>query len=39
MVERPGFGQSPTCGVDDMAADAVWIAVMLGDGAHLIGHS
>ncbi len=39
MVERPGFGQSPTRGVDDMAADAVWIAAMLGDGAHLIGHS
>ncbi len=39
MVERPGFGQSPSRGVDDMESDAIWIAEMLGDGAHLIGHS
>ena len=39
IVERPGFGQSPSRGVDDMAADSVWIAAMLGDGANLIGHS
>ncbi len=39
FVERPGFGGSPSRGVDDMLADAVWIAEMLGDGAHLIGHS
>ena len=39
IVERPGFGQSPSRGVDDMERDAVWIADMLGDGAHLIGHS
>ena len=39
IVDRPGFGQSPSRGVDDMEADAVWIAEMLADGAHLIGHS
>lgn len=39
LVERPGFGQSATRGVDDMEADAEWIADMVGDGAHLVGHS
>ena len=39
VVERPGFGQSQSRGGDDMEADAVWIADMLGDGANLIGHS
>lgn len=39
VVDRPGFGQSPTHGPDDMEADAVWIADMLGDGAHLVAHS
>lgn len=39
LVERPGFGASASRGVDDMDADAEWIADMLGDGAHLVGHS
>ena len=39
LVDRPGFGQSPSRGVDDMEADAIWIADMLGNGANLIGHS
>lgn len=39
VVDRPGFGQSPTRGPDDMEADAVWIADMLGSGAHLVAHS
>lgn len=39
LVERPGFGESASRGVDDMEADAEWIAEMLGDGAHLVGHS
>jgi pimeloyl-ACP methyl ester carboxylesterase len=39
LVDRPGFGRSPSRGVDDMVADAVWISDMLGDGAHLLGHS
>ena len=39
VADRPGFGGSPTRGVDDMEADADWIAEMLGGGAHLVGHS
>lgn len=39
LVERPGFGESASRGVDDMEGDAEWIADMLGDGAHLVGHS
>ena len=39
FVERPGFGGSPSRGVDDMDADAEWIGEMLGNGAHLVGHS
>ena len=39
FVDRPGFGKSPTRGVDDMVMDAVWIADLFGDGVHLIGHS
>ncbi len=39
VVDRPGFGRSPSRGVDDMEADAPWIADLLGEGAHLIGHS
>ncbi len=38
VVDRPGFGQSPSRGIDDMEADSVWIADML-DGGNLIGHS
>ena len=39
VVDRPGFGQSPSRGVDDMERDSRWIADELGDGANLIGHS
>ncbi len=39
IADRPGFGRSPSRGVDDMEDSAVWIAEALGDGAHLIGHS
>jgi pimeloyl-ACP methyl ester carboxylesterase len=39
LIDRPGFGGSPSRGPDDMSADAVLIAGMLGDGTHLIGHS
>ena len=39
VVDRPGFGQSPSRGPDDMEADAVWIADMLGGGAHVVAHS
>ena len=39
LPERPGFGQSPSRGPDNQEAEPVWIAGMLEDGAHLIGHS
>ena len=38
-ADRPGFGQSPTRGPDDMVVDAAWIADELGSSSHLIGHS
>lgn len=36
---RPGFGASPTLGRGDFEAEAPLIAELLGDGAHLVGHS
>ena len=39
LLERPGFGESPSRGVDDMEADAVLTADLLGEGSHLVGHS
>jgi pimeloyl-ACP methyl ester carboxylesterase len=39
VPDRPGFGQSPSRGPDDMEADSVWVSTHLGNGAHLIGHS
>jgi pimeloyl-ACP methyl ester carboxylesterase len=39
LVDRPGFGHSPSRGPDDQEADSEWIAQKLGDGSHLIGHS
>ncbi|NPD70423.1 alpha/beta hydrolase (plasmid) [Lichenicola cladoniae] len=39
IADRPGFGQSPSRGPDDMEGDAVWISDLLGDGGNLIGHS
>lgn len=39
LMDRPGFGDSPSRGPDDMEADAVIIADHLGEGGHLIGHS
>ena len=38
--DRPGHGRSPDPGrPDDAEADGEWAADMLGDGAHLVGHS
>ena len=38
--DRPGHGLSPDPGrPDDAEADGAWAADMLGDGAHLVGHS
>lgn len=39
LVDRPGFGASPSRGPDDMEADAVWIAGLLDNRPHLVGHS
>lgn len=40
VPDRPGHGRSPAPGrPDDAEADAVWVADLLGDGAHLAGHS
>lgn len=39
LIDRPGFGGSPSRGPDDMEADALLIAGLIGDGCHLIGHS
>jgi pimeloyl-ACP methyl ester carboxylesterase len=39
LIDRPGFGRSPSRGPDDMAADAVLIADRLGASSHLLGHS
>jgi pimeloyl-ACP methyl ester carboxylesterase len=39
LPDRPGHGLSPSRGSEDFEADARWIAEMLGDGGHLVGHS
>jgi pimeloyl-ACP methyl ester carboxylesterase len=40
VPDRPGHGRSPAPGrPDDAEADGEWVADMLGDGAHLVGHS
>lgn len=39
LMDRPGFGKSPSRGPDDMEADARLIADRLGEASHLIGHS
>jgi pimeloyl-ACP methyl ester carboxylesterase len=40
VPDRPGHGQSPNPGRgDDAQADGLWIADLLGEGAHLVGHS
>jgi pimeloyl-ACP methyl ester carboxylesterase len=39
LPRRPGFGASPPLARGDFAAEAPLIAELLGDGAHLVGHS
>jgi pimeloyl-ACP methyl ester carboxylesterase len=40
VPDRPGHGKSPDPGrPDDAEADGMWVADLLGDGAHLLGHS
>jgi len=40
VPDRPGHGRSSSPGrPDDAEADGEWVADLLGDGAHLVGHS
>jgi pimeloyl-ACP methyl ester carboxylesterase len=39
LPSRPGFGQSPPLERGDFEAEAPLFAALLGDGAHLVGHS
>ena len=40
VPDRPGHGRTPARGrPDDAEADAIWVSDLLGDGAHLVGHS
>lgn len=40
VPDRPGHGRSPSRGLpDDAEADGAWVADLLEDGAHLVGHS
>ena len=40
IPDRPGHGRSPAPGrPDDFELDGLWVADLLGEGAHLVGHS
>jgi pimeloyl-ACP methyl ester carboxylesterase len=39
LPDRPGFGTSPPLARGDFEAEAPLFAELLGDGAHLVGHS
>lgn len=40
VPDRPGHGRTPAPGrPDDAEVDGEWVAQLLGDGAHLVGHS
>jgi pimeloyl-ACP methyl ester carboxylesterase len=39
VFDRRGYGHSPAASGEDFIVDAVDIAGLLGDGAHLVGHS
>src|SRR3954447_17922096 len=39
VPSRPGFGESPPVERNDFEAEAPMFAELLGDGAHLVGHS
>ena len=39
VPDRRGYGSSPAAAGEDYQADADDIAELLGDGAHLVGHS
>ena len=39
IANRPGFGASPPLERSDFEVEAPLFAELLGDGAHLVGHS
>ena len=39
VVDRRGYGRSPAARGEDMVRDGEDIADLMGDGAHLVGHS
>ena len=39
VLDRRGYGRSPGAAGEDFLADAEDVAALLGDGAHLVGHS
>ena len=39
VLDRRGYGRSPEVGGEDFLRDAEDIAKVMGDGAHLVGHS
>jgi pimeloyl-ACP methyl ester carboxylesterase len=39
VLDRRGYGQSPTAAGEDFLRDGEDIAELMGDGAHLVGHS
>jgi pimeloyl-ACP methyl ester carboxylesterase len=39
VLDRPGFGENPSVERVDFDVDAPLVADVLGDGAHLVGHS
>src|SRR5262245_55899531 len=39
VLDRRGYGQSPMADGEDFLRDADDIAALMGDGAHLVGHS
>lgn len=39
VIDRRGYGQSPAADGEDFLVDAEEIAELMGDGAHLVGHS
>ena len=39
LPDRPGHARSPSQGPENIEREAVWVAELLGDGMHLVGHS
>jgi pimeloyl-ACP methyl ester carboxylesterase len=39
LPDRPGHARTPSRGPENIEREAEWVAEMLGDGMHLVGHS